>query len=114
MRSDGTDAEVRLWHCLRDRRLDGLKFRRQHPVGRYIVDFYCPEAKLAIELDGGQHAEQAQAAYDDRRERFLGQRGIRVLRFWDNDALKNTIGILEMIWEIAQERVTSATQQEEE
>jgi very-short-patch-repair endonuclease len=102
MRSEPTDAEAKLWYFLRDRRMDGFKFRRQYPVRRYIVDFYCPEAKLAIELDGGQHAVGGQGAYDARRERTLRDAGIRVLRFWDNDALRCTLDVLQEIWDALQ------------
>ncbi len=104
LRRDSSDAESKLWHFLRDRRLGGFKFRRQHPVGRFILDFYCAEAQLAVELDGGQHAEPYQAAYDEERTRVLNEWGICVLRFWDNDALKNTLGVLEMIWEALHEQ----------
>ncbi len=88
LRKGQTEIEARLWHYIRDRRLKGKKFRRQHPIGAYILDFYCPEAKLAIELDGGGHAEQAQKVYAAERERVLALRGIEVLRFWDNEVWK--------------------------
>ena len=95
MRREPTDAEKRLWSALRDRRLSKYKFRRQHPVGRFIVDFVCLEKKLIVELDGGQHAVQAR--YDDKRTLGLEAAGYRVLRFWNNDVLANTEGILTMI-----------------
>ncbi len=96
LRSDPTDAERRLWHYLRDRRFCGLKFRRQHPVGKYIADFACPERGLIIELDGGQHATQRER--DARRGRELEKHGYRVLRFWDNDVLVRTQVVLEAIY----------------
>ena len=74
-----------------------MKFRRQHPVGNYIVDFYCDEAKLAIELDGGQHASSS--GYDTTRTQELERLGIRVLRFWNNEVLGNLSGVLERIAE---------------
>ncbi len=96
LRKNLTDAERLLWSLLRDRRMAGLKFRRQHPVPPYILDFYCDEARLAIELDGGQHAEQGQ--YDAARSAFLATQGIRVLRFWNNDVLGQTEAVAEAIW----------------
>lgn len=81
LRNQGTPAEARLWTYLKRRQLHGWKFRRQHSVGRYILDFYCPEAQLAVELDGAVHDDPARAAYDAERERHLAGLGIRVLRF---------------------------------
>ena len=100
LRTDSTDGETRLWSCLRDRRLFGFKFRRQQPVDSFIVDFYCDAAKLAVEVDGGQHDEERQAAYDRRRTHLLEASGITVLRFWNNDVLKNLHGVLEAIAEV--------------
>ena len=85
MRKDATDAESYLWQLLRDRRLCGYKFRRQHPVGRYILDFYCEQAKRAVEVDGGQHQEQD--AFDNQRTAQLNSAGIKVIRFWDHEVL---------------------------
>ncbi len=89
-----TDAEQRLWYHLRDRRLLGHKFRRQHPIGPYVVDFVCLEHRLVIELDGGQHADNLN---DPAREAFLRHEGYRVLRFWNNEALKHTAAACESI-----------------
>ena len=89
-----TDAERQLWSRLRDRRLLGYKFVRQAPVGPYIADFACREADLIIELDGGQHAS---SATDERRTCTLAEHGYRVLRFWNNDVLQNTDGVLRTI-----------------
>ncbi len=97
LRRRQTDAERRLWARLRDRRLLGAKFARQMPIGPYIVDFCCREAKLIVELDGGQHA--AHAGYDAARTAFLQALGYRVLRFWDNEALANTDGMVQRIAE---------------
>ncbi|NIR02743.1 MAG: DUF559 domain-containing protein [Gemmatimonadales bacterium] len=83
---------------LRNRHLAGAKFRRQHPVGPYILDFYCAQARLAIELDGGQHSEAAQQRRDARRTRVLEAQGVRVLRFWNNEVLAETEAVLETIW----------------
>jgi very-short-patch-repair endonuclease len=94
LRRDMTDAEKRLWPALR-----GLptayRFRRQHPIGHYVVDFACPAAKLAIELDGGQHASHE--AEDAERTAELARRGYRVIRFWNNDVMSNLSGVLEKI-----------------
>ena len=97
MRSGMTDAEALLWKLLRNRRLAGAKFRRQHPIGRYILDFYCVEQKLCIELDGGQHGEAM--AYDQLRGQWLQGQGIQILRFWNNQMLMETEGVLEMIYQ---------------
>ncbi|MDQ1314284.1 MAG: hypothetical protein QG662_393 [Pseudomonadota bacterium] len=97
LRAHQTDAEQLIWGVLRAKRFLGYKFRRQHPVEPYILDFYCDELKLAIELDGGQHAEQQ--PYDAHRTRALEARGIRVLRFWNNDVLTQTEAVLEGIYQ---------------
>jgi very-short-patch-repair endonuclease len=90
-----TDAERLLWFRLRDRRLDGWKFRRQFPVDRYVVDFFCADAHLIIELDGGHHAIQSDA--DAARTKSLETMGYLVLRFWNNDVMHNIQGVLEEI-----------------
>ena len=90
-----TDVETKLWYCLRDRRLQGFKFRRQHAIGPYIVDFYCVTKKMIVEIDGGQHTEQKE--YDQERTRYLKKQGCRVIRFWNTDVLKNIEGVLESI-----------------
>ena len=96
MRKQMPDAEVMLWKLLRNRSIAGAKFRRQHPVDRYILDFYCDEKKLAIELDGSQHADQSE--YDQKRDAYLNTLGIRVLRFWNNQMLLETEAVLEVIY----------------
>jgi len=90
-----TDAEQRLWYRLRARRLDEWKFRRQVPVGPYIVDFLCARARVIVELDGGQHAERI--ARDEARTAGLSSRGYQVIRFWNNDVLGNIEGVLESL-----------------
>ena len=90
-----TDAEALLWFYLRDRRMADYKFRRQRPIGPYFADFACLEARLIVELDGGQHVEAA--AYDADRTRFLEQQGFRVLRFWNNEVLMQTDAVRERI-----------------
>jgi very-short-patch-repair endonuclease len=94
LRRDATDAERRLWSALRDRRLRGYRFRRQYPIGDFIVDFACTRHHLVVEADGGQHADSQR---DLRRTAWLESEGWRVLRFWNNDALANTDGVVETI-----------------
>jgi very-short-patch-repair endonuclease len=91
LRRDATDAERRLWSALRDRRLRGYRFRRQHPIGDFIVDFACTQHRLIVEADGGQHADNEA---DRRRTAWLESEGWRVLRFWNNAALANTEGVI--------------------
>ena len=97
LRKEATDAERTLWQGLRGKRLAGLKFRRQHVVGRYILDFYCHEYRLAVELDGGQHNEAAQRQHDEARTAFLESRGVAVLRYSNLEALRETEAVLEDI-----------------
>ena len=99
LRSKQTDAEQLLWGLVRDRRFAGKKFRRQHPIGRYILDFYCHEFRLAVELDGGQHNDEETRSRDDRRSRFLSEQGVRVVRFWNHDVLLQTDSVLESLWD---------------
>ncbi|MDQ7781222.1 MAG: endonuclease domain-containing protein, partial [Planctomycetota bacterium] len=93
-----TDAERLLWRHLRNRRTTGVRFRRQHPIGPYILDFYCHEALLAIEVDGGQHNDPSHSTHDNRRAMYLKGKGINVLRFWDKDVLTKTKVVLDVIW----------------
>jgi radical SAM superfamily enzyme YgiQ (UPF0313 family)/very-short-patch-repair endonuclease len=97
LRTNQTDAEQLIWGLVRDRRLLDLKFRRQHPVDSYILDFYCDSLKLAIELDGSQHAENVN--YDEKRTAELSKQGIEVLRFLNNDVLANTESVLEALYQ---------------
>jgi adenine-specific DNA-methyltransferase len=99
LRREQTDAERLLWSLLRDRRFMGYKFRRQHPIEPYVVDFYCHDAWLAIELDGGEHNEPAARTRDEKRTIILEARGIRVLRFWNNEVFNNLEGVLQTIYE---------------
>ena len=95
MRSEPTDAERRLWERLR-RDAFGVKFKRQYAIGGYITDFCCPRHKLIIELDGGQHAEQAE--YDNERTAKLQSFGYRIIRFWNSEISENIEGVLETIY----------------
>jgi very-short-patch-repair endonuclease len=100
LRLNSTDAERRLWAVLRDRRLAGYRFRRQHPIGDFIVDFACTKHQLVVEADGGQHADKAE---DERRTAFLQAVGWRVIRFWNNDVLANTEGVIETVLRVLHE-----------
>ena len=97
LRRDQTDAERKLWFRLRDRRLCGLKFRRQMPIERYVVDFCCEAARVIVEVDGGQYSTRT--AEDETRTAVLEARGYLVLRFWNNEVLQNLDGVLAIIAE---------------
>ena len=96
LRSNMTDAEQLLWRHLRRGQLDGFKFRRQHPFGNYILDFVCLEAKLIIEVDGGQHV--ANEEEDAKRSAVLNKAGFRVLRFWNHEVMGELEAVLDAIW----------------
>ena len=95
LRKNSTDAERILWQYLRAKRMEGVKFRRQQPFGKYIVDFISFSKKLVIEVDGGQHALQKEK--DEVREQYIKGEGFRVLRFWNNEVLQNIEGVIEVI-----------------
>ena len=95
LRRNLTETEQKLWYHLRAHRFMGKKFKRQKPIGRYVVDFVCLEAKLVIELDGGQHAESVE--YDSARDSWLISEGYTVLRFWNNELMNEMEGVLERI-----------------
>ena len=97
LRRNSTSAEQTLWQYLRHKRFKSLKFRRQYPIGPYIVDFVCLNKKLIIELDGSQHLKQV--AYDTERTEYLEYLGFRVLRFWNNEVLNQLPSVLRMIWD---------------
>ncbi len=92
-----TEAERAAWWLLRDRAVSGLKFRRQHPLGRYVVDFYCPECRLAIELDGSVHAQPSQARRDQTKDGFLRRRGVTVLRIPNGLVLEDPEGFVRKV-----------------
>ena len=100
LRQHMTDVEQCLWQCLHGKQLDGFRFRKQHPIARFVLDFYCPSAKLAIEIDGAQHNTSPERASDEERMRCLNGRGKRVLRFWNHEVLQDLPGVLERIWEV--------------
>ena len=95
LRKAPTPAERKLWACLRGDRLNGVNFRRQHAIGKYIPDFCSPKARLVIELDGSQHLEQKE--YDEERTRYLESQGYKVIRFWNNQVMNNIEGVVEAI-----------------
>ena len=98
LRKGATDAERYLWSRFRGKQLKGLQFYRQKVLGRYIVDFYCPKAQLVIELDGGQHYEEAGREKDQIRDEDLKGNGLTVLRFSDREVFENTDAVVQKIW----------------
>ncbi|RAN77311.1 DNA methylase [Bacillus sp. SRB_336] len=105
LRQSETDAERKLWYQLRAGRLNGMKFRRQHPVPPYIVDFYCETMQLVVELDGSQHNVE----FDRERTRFLEMRGLKILRYWDNEVLEQMGAVLEAIVNATENRTLTPT-----
>ncbi len=97
LRKKMTRAEIFLWSKLKRKQLDGLKFRRQYGINNYTVDFYCPELKLAVEIDGGVHGYNSRIVYDKQRQNDIGALGIKVLRYTNNDVIKNINGVLQDI-----------------
>ena len=105
MRQNMTEAEVALWSIVRGRRL-GVRFRRQQPIGPYIVDFYCSAAKLVVELDGNHHGDEERYARDQARTLWLNSQGFEVLRFWNVEFFKNRNGVVEAIERAVRRRVS--------
>ena len=103
LRKAMSDAERKLWFALRAKQLGGARFRRQHPIGRYIADFVCLERRLVVEVDGGQHTEKDQTIRDLRRDSWLETEGYRVLRVPTIDVYSNITGVLDTIWGALQE-----------
>jgi len=104
LRKQPTDTETRLWRRLRNRQIAGVRFRRQCPLGPYIVDFVSYDPRLAIELDGGQHAESGNSRRDAARDRWLEKEGFTVLRFWDSEVLQELEAVLTAIVEVIERR----------
>ena len=100
LRQQHTNAERALWMKLRNRELEGVKFRRQQPIGPYIVDFVSLQRRLIIEIDGGQHNEEREKERDEERTMSLEERGYRIMRFWNNEVMTNPEGVLERIREV--------------
>lgn len=98
LRKNFTDAERLIWKYIRNKQLEGLKFFRQYSIGLYVLDFYCPKKRLAVEVDGGQHAGETNL-HDMKRTDFLNKQNIRVIRFWNNEVLSNIEGVVERIIE---------------
>ena len=104
LRRQETWAEKLMWRWLRDRRFSGYKFRRQHPIGKYTLDFFCEEARLNLELDGSQHGFPDQRRHDLEREKTLSSLGIKTLRFWNSRLRREERSVREMIWNELQAR----------
>ena len=110
LRREATEAETVLWRLLRGRRFMGVKFRRQYPVQGYVLDFYCEEANLGIELDGSGHLEAEQAQYDEERSRILDeQQGIAIIRFWNSEVVNETEKVLHRLESILTSRLSLET-----
>ena len=108
LRREQTDEEKQLWRALRAGRFAGFKFRRQHPIEDFFLDFYCPLVRLSLELDGFQHGLPEQQRRDRRREKFLASQGIEELRFWNHQWRENREGVLFAIWEALHRRTGCA------
>jgi len=98
LRRNQTDAEKVFWAQVRNRHFNGMRFLRQYSLGPYILDFYCPAVKLAAELDGAQHNQSKNKEYDEFRSKYLKAHGIKVIRFWDNEVLLDTQGVLNSLF----------------
>lgn len=103
LRRNSTPAEILLWNRLRDRRMCGHKFRRQHSIGRYVLDFYSPKLRLGIELDGSQHLKDDQVDYDQARTDWLAAQNIKIIRYWNNEILNQMESVLEDIYRTIKE-----------
>ena len=101
LRGDQSKPESVLWAVLRDRRLRGLKFRRQHPIGPFVADFYCDALRWVIEVDGGLHNTDEARAYDARRSDFMAMRGVTVTRFWSDEVMNEIEGVIDRLVEVA-------------
>ena len=112
LRGQMTETEILVWRELRGRRFQGFKFRRQRPLGPYILDFVCLEAGLVIELDGGQHNDK-QHANDQQRTAVIEQSGLKVIRFWNHDVLNQTTAVFETIWQTLQTLTPTLSRQRE-
>jgi very-short-patch-repair endonuclease len=102
LRKTMSDGERKLWYALRARQIEGARFRRQHPIGRYIVDFVCLERRLVVEVDGAHHTEDHQIAYDARRDRWLTTEGYRVMRVPAAEVFNNLSGVVDTVWDTLQ------------
>jgi very-short-patch-repair endonuclease len=107
LRKNQTDTEGKLWSILRNRQLKGIKFRRQHPVDKYILDFYSPAYKLGIEADGGQHYDEKGRRQDEVRTKTLFKHGVEIIRFSDLDVLNNIEGVYEIIQGVIENKKNS-------
>ena len=107
LRKNSTIHENIIWNLIRNRQLNGLKFVRQYPIGKYIVDFACRDKKIVIELDGGQHNNEFNIIYDEERIKYIESLGYKVFRFWNNEIDSNIEGVYEKLLEITNEGKTS-------
>jgi very-short-patch-repair endonuclease len=103
LRKSMSDGESRLWYALRAKQVEGARFRRQHPIGRYIVDFVCLERRLVVEVDGSHHTEDQQIVHDAHRDRWLTSEGYHVMRVPAAEVFANLSGVVDSIWSILQD-----------
>lgn len=103
LRKNQTPHEQKMWNLLRGKQFQGIKFVRQYPIDKYIVDFACRSRKLIIEIDGGQHNENKNIAYDNERTKFLESLGYKIIRFWNNDIDQNIEGVYQKLLEFVKE-----------
>ncbi len=101
LRKNMTDAERKIWHSIKGKKIKNHRFRRQHPIGPYIVDFVCLENRIVIEIDGGQHAWQKET--DEKRTKWLESEGYRVIRFWNNQIMNEFNGVIQILWNMLEE-----------
>jgi very-short-patch-repair endonuclease len=110
LRKDLTKEERKIWNVVRNRKILELKFFRQYSIGKYILDFYCPAIRLCIEVDGGQHNEEADKTYDQLRTDYLKFLNIKVIRFWNNEVNNNIEGVYQVIYNASEEQITNSPQ----
>ena len=113
LRKEMSKTEIGLWMGLQGRQLDGFKFRRQHGIGPYVVDFYCAEARLAIELDGDSHSTPEARQYDASRDKFISKQNVKVVRFTNREVYENFEGVLQKIRELLGSRTTASSPEAE-
>lgn len=107
LRKDLTKEERKIWNLVRNKKVLNLKFFRQYSVGKYILDFYCPQIRLCLEIDGGQHNEPDNMDHDEKRTDYLQSVKIKVIRFWNNEVNKNIDGVYQKIYEASDELINS-------
>ncbi len=106
LRKESTKEERKIWNIVRNRNILNLKFFRQYSIGKYILDFYCPQIKLCLEIDGGQYNRPADRSHDENRANYLGSLGVTILRFWNNEVNCSIEGVYLKIYQVASVKFT--------